>query len=362
MLLMILAKRRKWWGLVMLGLAVGLVFVLRQQSLSKKMTLVLLNGETMGTTYFVKVVAELDKSAKESLQTQINGLLSTVNAQMSTYIPESEISRFNASETTTWFPVSKDFVFVAELARKISRDSLGAFDPTVQPLVNAWGFGPEGVPSHQPEDLEIERMKTVVGMHHLQIQTDPPAIRKLHGKVSLDFSAIAKGFAVDKIAEHLEYAGFKNYLVEIGGEIRALGQNTEGYPWKLGIEKPQLTEESLMRSVQKTINLNFGAMATSGSYRNYREIDGRRFSHTIDPRTGYPISHRLVSVTVVHNSCAEADGWATALNVLGPKEGLKIADLYGLAAYLVVMTEEGTMESVSERFSTLDSEPGAAIP
>jgi len=350
LLLTILAKRPKWSSLVVLFLAVGLVLILRHQSLSNANPLVLFTGKTMGTTFSVKVVGHIDENAYASLKNDFERILTSVNAQMSTYIPESEISRFNSSDSLDWFSISRDFFVVADLADKISRDSHGAFDPTIQPLVNAWGFGPQNVPLHQPDQHQVDQLLVVVGIDKLQLRENPPAIRKLHSKVSIDFSAIAKGFAVDKLAEHLEQLGYSNFMVEIGGEIRVRGRNANQMVWKLGIEKPEVSENISTRMVQRTVEMDTGSMATSGSYRNYHELDGKRFSHTIDPRTGYPITHRLVSVTVISETCAQADGWATALTVLGPERGLEIANTRGVSAYFIVMTGEGIKELFSEQF------------
>lgn len=305
------------------------------------------SGSTMGTSYTVKVVAELDGREQVRLQEQLDRLLRSVNAQMSTFMPDSEISRFNASASTEWFDVSKDFAEVAALAKEVSADSAGAFDATVMPLVDAWGFGPKPKATRWLEPREIERMRSTIGMENLTIRLEQPALRKAHPALSLDLSAIAKGFGVDKLAAFLEGAGYARYMVEIGGEIRVSGRNPKGSPWMLGIESPI----DKVRAAHRIVALDRGAMATSGDYRNYHEIEGKRASHAIDPRTGYPIKHRLVSVTVIDDTCARADAWATALLVLGPDEGLRLAEQQRLAAYLLVMTDEGVREVYSRRFS-----------
>lgn len=290
-----------------------------------------LAGGTMGTTWHVTVILPHDaKLTEDYLQAGIETRLQAVNASMSTYLPESEISRFNTSQADTWFPVSRDFYRVLSAAMAIGRQSEGAYDVTVGPLVNLWGFGPGGEVRGIPSQQVIAQALATVGQDKLRVDGENSRVKKL-ADLYLDFSSIAKGFAVDEVARWLDSEGLGNFLVEVGGEMRVAGVSGRGDAWRVGIEEPYAG----WAGVARTIRLGEAAVATSGDYRNFFEADGIRFSHSIDPRTGYPAEHELVSVTVIHPSCMVADGWATALTVLGAEEAWKVAQAQGLAVYFI---------------------------
>lgn len=311
-----------------------------------------LEGETMGTTYHITLVAEEPNSLPADttgLQTAIDAELQTINQHMSTYIPDSEIMLLNRAEVGEWHYVSEPLREVLEISAGISRKSGGAFDITVAPLVNVWGFGPKRHTDQRPSDAAIVDAKTFVGFQHLELTGHQ--VRKLVD-LQLDLSAVAKGYGVDWIANFLDARGIKHYMVEIGGELRLKGLNAKGLPWRIAIERP----EAWQGSVHKAIALTDCGMATSGDYRNYFEQDGKRFSHTIDPLTGYPIEHNLASVTVVAATSAEADAWATAINVLGPEKGMAIAQKENLAVYMILKDGDHFTDRFSEAFASYNAE------
>ncbi|MCP4042888.1 MAG: FAD:protein FMN transferase, partial [Gammaproteobacteria bacterium] len=271
-----------------------------------------LSGATMGTTYTIKIISSSD--IPENLNPDIINLLSLVDRNMSTYRQDSEVSRFNRSGSTEWTEITKDTLEVVEQALHVSRLSAGGFDITVAPLINLWGFGPGHQGRRIPTDEQIREQLASVGYTHLHTRDSPPAIRKDIPELRIDLSAIAKGYAVDRIAEHLESAAIRDYMVEIGGELRVKGHNARNKPWTIAVEKPVPDR----RSVHSLIQLTDQGLATSGDYRNYFEQDGQRFSHTIDPRTGRSSRHKLASVTVITPSAMHADAMATALTTLGP--------------------------------------------
>lgn len=294
---------------------------------------VVLAGETMGTTYETKFFGVESDEAIAALGEAIESELEEVNAQMSTYLPDSEISRFNASESTDWFPVSTDTEQVVRRSLEIAAESEGAFDPTVMPLVRLWKFGPDK--EKQPEfpgDEAIAAAKDHVGYELVSTRTDPPALRKSDPQVEVDLSAIAKGHGVDRLGDVLNRAGVESWYVEIGGEVLTSGAKPDGSPWILGIETP--SEGG--RSAGTFVRVVGEALATSGDYRNFYEVDGVRYSHTIDPVTGRPVVASLASVSVLAKNCADADGYATALSVLGEERGMRLAESAGIEAMLVV--------------------------
>ena len=293
-------------------------------------------GLTMGTTWSVLLNAGELPVTRRQLQTEFNAILDRVNLAMSSYLPESELSRINDTDSTGRLTVSASLLRVLQAAQEISRTTQGAFDVTIGPLVNLWGFGPEQdftVPGEQ----QVNNARRLVGYDKLHLDAAAPALNKAHDGMYIDLSAIAKGFAVDEIAGYLDRLQLDNYLVEIGGEIRARGVNDKNKPWQIGIENP-VTGQRTVRSIIKLENM---AMATSGDYRNSFEKDGSSYSHTIDPRTGRPVTHGLASVTVLHPSAMLADAWATALLVLGPERGFEVARNNGLAVYFIIHTDTG---------------------
>jgi thiamine biosynthesis lipoprotein len=305
-----------------------------------------LSGATMGTTWHLTYVAPVDAPEPETVQAAIQAVLDAVEQSMSTYREDSEISRLNRAPPGTWFEISGDFYRVLSAALAVGRHSGGAYDVTLGPLVNLWGFGPEPFSGAPPSQDAITREMARIGQHRLRLDGDVPAVRKL-APVSLDLSSIAKGFAVDRVAAGLREQGIHRFLVEVGGEMLVSGLSHRGDAWRVAIERP----ESSGRSVATAIALTDNAVATSGDYRNFFELEGRRYSHTIDPRSGYPVAHDLVSVTVVHPSAMLADAWATALTVLGAEDAMAVAQEQGLAVYFIQRNGETLQHSHTAEFS-----------
>jgi thiamine biosynthesis lipoprotein len=305
-----------------------------------------LTGPTMGTTYNVKFVA-IDAKDKQKLKPQIDQILIDINQLMSTYIQDSELSRFNHWSSTEPFPLSAQTLKVMTEAKRLGEMSNGLLDVTVGPLVNLWGFGPQSRPDKTPSDTLIKKTQQQTGLDKLTI--GPTWASKAQPSLYVDLSTIAKGYAVDQLAELLQTHKITNFLVEIGGEMRVSGIKASGTPWKIAIEKP----EAEQRSVQEIISIGDNAVATSGDYRIYYEQDGVRYSHLIDPSTGYPITHNVVSVTVIHPSSMTADGLATALIVMGKEKALALAETYNIAVLLITKEKDGYTEYTSAKFDQL---------
>ncbi len=303
----------------------------------------------MGTSYTVKVVDPPDSINQETLGAEIQRELDAVDALMSTYRDDSELSRLNTAAAGEWIAVSEETVAVVESALEIGKLTDGAFDVTVGPLVNLWNFGPKkdkDTEPTMPSDDQIDATMQIVGLDLIELRHDPPTIRKGHEDLYIDLSGIAKGYAADRVAAHLESCGIENYMVEVGGELRAKGQNLQGKPWQIAVEAPVAG----VRARQRVVGLNNTGMATSGDYRNFFEHEGVRYAHIIDPRTGRPVRHRLASVTVLDPSCQRADALATALMVLGPKAGYELAVKEDLAVLLIERTDDGFSEKATPRF------------
>jgi thiamine biosynthesis lipoprotein len=292
----------------------------------------------MGTTYSVTVASLPPAVHREAIQSAIDQVLDEVNRSLSTYDPHSEISRFNANATIDPVVVSPTLRGVAEIAREVSVATGGAFDITVGPLVRAWGFGVES-PAEEiaPGPDEINRLRAGVGFVRLELEADGHSLRKTVPGVQLDVNGIAPGYAVDLIAELFDALGVRDYLVELGGEVRARGSSPAGRPWRVAVEAPLSGE----RKPYALVELDGLAVSTSGDYRDFRELDGRRFSHTINPYAGSPVANGLASVSVVHRSAAIADAYSTALMVLGPEAGMAHAGQLGLAALFIERNATG---------------------
>lgn len=303
-------------------------------------------GFTMGTAYTVKVSQVPSGTRLESLHAEVDRRLQQINTLMSTYLDDSELSRFNRCEDNGWFDVSRETATVVAAAMDVSRKTDGAFDATVGPLVNLWNFGPDPRLGQVPSAAEIERERERVGYQRLEVRLSPPGLRKTHPGVYLDLSAIAKGYAVDEVAELLIQRGVPGFMVEVGGEVRTLGRRPDGQPWRIGIEKPV----DFQRTVQQVVELTSKSLATSGDYRNFFEKDGRRYSHEIDPQTGYPVQHELASVSVISDSCMLADAWATGLMVAGPEAALRLAREHGLEVLLITRKQDGFEEQMTDGF------------
>ncbi|MEM7018363.1 MAG: FAD:protein FMN transferase [Pseudomonadota bacterium] len=306
-----------------------------------------LNGRTMGTTYTVKIVDLPQSIEQKTLHQKIDAVLVQVNNVMSTYQSDSELSLFNQNQSTDWIDISPELLSVVQAAREISELSNGAFDVTVGPLVNLWGFGPDvNLEDALPAAEKINEVRERVGYQKVELHPSPPAMRKAIPDVYIDLSSIAKGYGVDQIATLLEVSNIQNYLVEVGGELRAHGDNADDLPWRLAIEKPVANE----RSVQMIIPLSGQSIATSGDYRNYFEKDGQRYSHIIDSTTGKPVTHKLASVTVLHPSSMRADGLATAFLVLGPERAYALANQKNIAALFLIKTANGFEQKATMAF------------
>ena len=309
------------------------------------------DGATMGTTYAVRVVTfdPWPQAERDRIGAKIQAVLDDVESKMSHYLPSSELSRFNRQRTTRPFPVSADTFEVVRQARRLSELTAGALDVTVAPLVNAWGFGPVEPDRLPPDGERLSQLREHVGYAGIELDAAASTLRKTIPAIEGDLSAVAKGYGVDQVAAALREAGLTRYLVEVGGEIVAAGTNHLDRPWRIGIESPVAGG-----GIQRVVSLRDRAMATSGDYRNAREVDGRWLSHTIDPRTGRPVEHRLASVSVVAERCVVADGLATALEVLGPDDGHALAVEQGWAALFLSRDEDGAiLERATPAFSAL---------
>jgi len=298
-----------------------------------------LRGGAMGTRWMVKVRASEAEDA-EGLRAAVVGRLAEIDRTMSTWRKDSEISLFNASRSTNWFPVAPEFARVLRRGLEIARATDGAFDPTVLPLSRLWGFTTHSGLGDPPNASEIAGQLSRVGHDKIVARLKSPAVRKTDARTEIDLSAIAKGFAVDAVAELLARRWCTNWLVDIGGEVRGHGRSGKGRAWRIGIEAPIVGE----RRIHLAVEVADGAVATSGDYRNFIELAGRRHAHIIDARSGYPIPQRGLAVSVQAKDCLTADAWATALCVLGPERGSAIAEKAGIAA-LFLTTRKGKVQS-----------------
>lgn len=327
-----------FWGWVLLAIIAAASP--KGTSAADPPTIAQARGETMGTRYVVKLHAP-PSTLPEDWRLRVDRELREVNDQMSTYLKSSEISRFNSSTSTDWFEVSPETAMVVAKALEVHRQSEGALDVTVMPLVNAWSFGPGKRTQAPPSEETLAEILRRVGAQHLSARQDPPAIRKAIPDLAIDLSAIAKGHGVDRVVELLQGFGAKDLFVEIGGEVRATGDKG-GEPWMVGLQQPDAKGDV----VAKAIPLRDIAIATSGDYRNYFEYEGQRYSHTINPADGRPVRHAAASVSVLAGDCMTADAWATAINVLGPEEGARVARGVGLDVLLMTRRDDGTFGAV----------------
>jgi len=300
-----------------------------------------IQGRTMGTTYSVKVVTGDDEGIS-GVKEKIDRRLKEINRSMSTYQIDSEISRFNRfKEVGQKFEISNDFFQVMRAGLKIHRLSDGAWDGTVTPLADLWGFGRSGRQDKVPPNGEIAALLPDIGFANIDV-LNPGFLVKKRATVTLDLSSIAKGYGVDEVAALLRDLGYMEYLVEIGGEIFAAGHRKDNTRWRIGINRPRA--DAAFDEVYKVVALHNQAFATSGDYRNFFEVDGIRYSHVIDPRSGYPVSNGVVGVSIVADTCTVADGLATAVMVMGVKKGLELIDrLDGVEGLIVVEQTDGTL-------------------
>ena len=321
----------------------------------KQAQTVTLQGETMGTTYTVKYLSDsLDLPKPEIMQAQIDNVLQEVNRQMSTYQADSEISQFNQlRETHRPLKISQDFADVTAEAIRLNQMTQGALDVTVGPLVNLWGFGPDKEITYSPGKAEIDQAAQAVGIDKVVLANDGESatLAKTQAGIYLDLSSIAKGFGVDKVAQHLEKSGIRNYLVEIGGELHGKGRNASGEAWRVGIEQPNMVQGS---GTQIIVPLDNQSLATSGDYRNFHlDANGNRLSHIINPQTRAPIHHKLASISVIADNATTADGLSTGLFVLGEEKALALAEQHGLAVFLIIYDGNSYKTEMSSAFKKL---------
>jgi thiamine biosynthesis lipoprotein len=302
---------------------------------------VALSGKTMGTTYHIKVVAGMFTRTAD-LQKKIDARLDEINKSMSTFIKDSEISRFNADQNVgEKFMISDDFYNVLVVAKKIYEETGGAWDGTVKPLVDLWGFGNGKIRHTLPEKSQIKTLLSDVGFSNIEISPDHYLVKK-KASIFLDLASIAKGYGVDQVAALIRDNGINDFLVEIGGEIFASGFRKDGKKWRVGINRPQ--ENAPFNQVYKVIDIHDKGFATSGDYRNYFEVRHKRFSHIIDPRNGYPVDNGVVSVSILADTCTFADGLATAVMVLGSKKGLDLVNqLENTECFIVTQNKNGAL-------------------
>jgi FAD:protein FMN transferase len=301
---------------------------------------VFFTGKTMGTTYHITILADPDQTIN-GIHEKIDQKLEDINQSMSTYRPDSQISRFNAlKKADEKFIISEDFLEVLLVSQTVFQITDGAWDGTVNPLVSLWGFMSEKLPSKIPNKNEIDKILPQIGFDKIIFSSEGYILKK-DPEISLDLASIAKGHGIDRISELLLNNGFKNFIVEIGGDLYAKGYNKEGAPWRAGINTPD--KNAPFDKVYKVITLTDMAMATSGDYRNLIEIDGQRYSHIIDPKTGYPVKTQVVSATILAQTCTFADGLATAAMVMGPEKSLELINrLNNVEGLIIVRNSDGT--------------------
>lgn len=305
-----------------------------------------ITGSTMGTTY--SVIVKSDVASPQAIYQDIEVELKDINQLMSTYIPDSEINRFNQLQDASCFTFSDKTWEVLLAAKTVYEQSNGAFDITLGPLISRWGFDAEEYAEKVPSDNEVAELLAKVGTDKLHYNTEQQCLSKKHPDITINLSAIAKGYGVDQVAKVVEQHGVNNYLVEIGGETKAKGLNPGGSAWRIAVEKPADVKQQKMLIV----GLTDTSIATSGDYRNYFEVDGKRFSHTIDAGTGYPVTHTLTSVSVIHRSNMYADAYATALTVMGSKKALIFAEQHQLPVLLIDHLGDELKTQQSSTFSS----------
>jgi thiamine biosynthesis lipoprotein len=306
-------------------------------------------GQTMGTTYNIRFSGCPQDDCSDHLSNLISTKLSKMNQRLSHFDETSELSQFNLHAGKDWFPVSSELVNIVAMANEISARTDGAFDITVAGAVDAWGFGAadHGRNSQrEPNEKTLEAARAATNYKQLNVRSSPPALSKTDPLLSIDLSAIAKGYAVDQIAFLLEEYGIRNYVVEIGGELRTAGTRADGKPWRIGIEQPDPT-----LPIEFIIIPRNAAVATSGDYRNFYMLDERRISHTIDPVTARPVSHDLASVSVIAPSAALADALATALMVLGAERGHEFARAQNIAALFITRLHSQAGETLRSQMT-----------
>jgi thiamine biosynthesis lipoprotein len=334
-----------------LAIAIALLFATAAGGEAKEEHVI--RGRTMGTTYSIKVVTG-DSGDIKGVKEKIDRRLEEINRSMSTYRKESEISRFNRfNKVGRKFQISDDFFQVMQAGQNIHRLTGGAWDGTVNPLVDLWGFGRKGRRDDLPPENKIQALLPDIGFAKIDV-LNPGFLVKQRANITVDLSSVAKGYGVDEVANLLNRLGYKDYLVEIGGEIFAAGSRRDNTSWRIGINRPRA--DAAFNAVYKIVALHNRGFATSGDYRNFFEADGVRYSHVIDPRTGYPVSNGVVSVSITSSDCTTADGLATAVLVMGVEKGLELIDrLDGVEGFIVVEQSSGKlMDYFSKGFEVIN--------
>lgn len=317
-----------------LPLLCGLLLLIPATACRQETTLahIQLGGQTMGTTWSLTMQPVAGGPDAPALEALLQDRLDQINRLMSTFDAESELSRFNNQTTSDWFAISEPTAQVIALALEISAQTGGAFDISVGPLVELWGFGATARGETIPSADQVKAALAGVGYKNIRLRRDPPALSKLVPQLQIDLSAIAKGYAVDALGELLHQQGVSHYLLEIGGEMKVSGLRGDGTPWRIAIEKPL----EGAREVALVLPLTATALATSGNYRNFYQDNGERYAHTLDPVSGRPIRHKLASVTVLDETCARADALATAIMVMGEVKGRRFCEDNQVAAYFLI--------------------------
>ncbi|MFP5595257.1 FAD:protein FMN transferase ApbE [Kluyvera sp. 142486] len=312
-----------------------------------KAQVTVLDGKTMGTFWRVSVVG-LEQNRVEDLRRKVQTLLDGDDQLLSTWKNDSALMRFNQSQSTTPWPVSEGMADIVTESLRIGQKTQGAMDITVGPLVNLWGFGPDKQPVKTPTQAQIVAAKARTGLRNLTVinRAGQQYLQKAIPDLYVDLSTVGEGYAADHLARLMTEEGISRYLVSVGGALVSRGMNADGQPWRVAIQKPTDRENA----VQAIVDINGHGISTSGSYRNYYELDGKRISHVIDPQTGRPITHNLVSVTVIAPTALEADGWDTGLMVLGTEKAQQVVREQGLAVYMIMKEGDGFTTWMSPQF------------
>jgi len=306
----------------------------------------------MGGTFSVKIVTpkdELETPGLHDVDRALRSTLDRIEGLMSTWDRDSELSRFNRSTSLEPFVLSPETFHVFKWSVEVGALTGGALDVTIGPLVDAWGFGPAGPRNGAPTNAEIARLREAVGLDRIELNPAALTVRKTRPDVGCDLSSIVPGYAADRLGTELEDRGFTDFLIDVGGEVKARGRNETGAPWQVAIERPVPNSDA----IQRLVPISNLAITSAGDYRKYREVDGQRVAHILDPRTGRPLTHRLASVTVIDELAVRADAFDTALMVLGADEGMALATKLNLAALFIERTGDGFSERATPRFEEL---------
>ena len=309
-----------------------------------------LEGSTQGTTYHISYWSALPVAGKD-IEATIKNELDTIDKTLSNYRPDSIIETFNSTENIDSQEVGNEIVSLVRVARIVHNASQGCYDLSIKPLFELWGF--RGDKLTIPNDSTILKTLTQIGMEKLEV-VDKTHLRKKQANLKVDLSSIAQGYSVGKISWVLEQKGIKNYLVEIGGELKTRGHKPDSQPWRIAVERPLPGEQVMQKIITMPREAPIAVM-TSGTYRHYFDGQGQRYSHILDARTGRPVSHDLVSVTVIHEDPVIADAWSTALLCLGQKDGMKAANAEKIPALFIQQQDNELIESRSDSLNTLDS-------